>query len=145
VTSSGAVGSYNAHISAYPNADWEHAAKTFVEHDLGLTWNPYTTQIEVCPLRAVGRTAPLPDDNFAYSAPVQQHRTHVCCACSMQPHDFIAELFHALSRFNTVLLDLNRNMWSYISLGYFKQRTVVGEIGSSTMPHKVLLRMTSHC
>lgn len=94
----GAVGNYNAHISAYPNADWEANAEIFVS-GLGLTWNPYTTQIE--------------------------------------PHDYIAELFNAVSRFNTVLLDFNRDIWGYISLGYFKQRTIAGEVGSSTMPHKV--------
>ena len=94
----GAVGNYNAHLSAYPDVDWEAFAKRFVE-GLGLTFNPFTTQIE--------------------------------------PHDCIAEYFHALMRFNTILLDFNRDIWGYISLGYFKQRTVEGEIGSSTMPHKV--------
>lgn len=94
----GAVGNYNAHLSAYPEIDWEAFAKRFVE-GLGLTFNPFTTQIE--------------------------------------PHDCIAEYFHALMRFNTILLDFNRDVWGYISLGYFKQRTVEGEIGSSTMPHKV--------
>ena len=94
----GAVGNYNAHISAYPDIDWEKKAQTFVE-SLGLTWNPYTTQIE--------------------------------------PHDYIAELFHAFCRFNTILIDFDRDIWAYISLGYFKQRTIEGEIGSSTMPHKV--------
>lgn len=94
----GAVGNYNAHISAYPKIDWPLAAKQFVE-SLGLMWNPYTTQIE--------------------------------------PHDYIAELFDAFARFNTILIDLNRDLWGYISLGYFKQRTVAGEVGSSTMPHKV--------
>lgn len=94
----GAVGNYNAHLSAYPNIDWQANAKTFVEN-LGLGWNPYTTQIE--------------------------------------PHDYIAELFDALARFNTILIDFNRDVWGYISLGYFKQKTVAGEIGSSTMPHKV--------
>jgi len=94
----GAVGNYNAHLSAYPNIDWQANAKTFVE-SLGLGWNPYTTQIE--------------------------------------PHDYIAELFDALARFNTILIDFNRDVWGYISLGYFKQKTVAGEIGSSTMPHKV--------
>jgi len=94
----GAVGSYNAHVVACPNADWPSFAKVFVE-GLGLTFNPYVTQIE--------------------------------------PHDFIAELFDACARFNTVLLDLCRDMWGYISLGYFKQKVVAGEVGSSTMPHKV--------
>lgn len=94
----GAVGNYNAHLSAYPNVDWEAFAQSFVE-SLGLNWNPYTTQIE--------------------------------------PHDYIAELFHAFSRFNTILIDFDRDVWAYISLGYFKQKTIAGEIGSSTMPHKV--------
>lgn len=94
----GAVGNYNAHLSAYPGIDWARHANNFV-NSLGLDWNPYTTQIE--------------------------------------PHDYIAELFDAVARFNTILIDLNRDIWGYISLGYFKQRTVEGEIGSSTMPHKV--------
>ena len=94
----GAVGNYNAHLSAYPEIDWPAFARKFVE-SLELTFNPYTTQIE--------------------------------------PHDCIAEYFHALMRFNTILLDFDRDVWGYISLGYFKQRTVAGEIGSSTMPHKV--------
>ncbi len=94
----GAVGNYNAHRSAYPEVDWPAFAQAFVE-GLGLSFNPYTIQIE--------------------------------------PHDYIAEYFHALSRFNTILLDFNRDVWAYISLGYFKQRTVAGEVGSSTMPHKV--------
>jgi len=94
----GAVGNYNAHLSAYPDIDWESNAKNFVEK-LGLSWNPYTTQIE--------------------------------------PHDYIAELFAALCRFNTVLIDLDRDIWGYISLGYFRQKTIAGEVGSSTMPHKV--------
>ncbi len=94
----GAVGNYNAHLSAYPDIDWAANAKAFVE-DLGLSWNPYTTQIE--------------------------------------PHDYIAELFDAVARFNTILIDMDRDIWGYISLGYFKQKTVAGEIGSSTMPHKV--------
>jgi len=94
----GAVGNYNAHLSAYPKVDWEANAQAFVE-SLGLTWNPYTTQIE--------------------------------------PHDYIAELFDAIARFNTILIDLDRDIWGYISLGYFKQKTVEGEVGSSTMPHKV--------
>ena len=95
----GAVGNYNAHLSAYPQIDWEANAKQFIEDDLGLQWNPYTTQIE--------------------------------------PHDYIAELFDAIARFNTILIDFDRDVWGYISLGYFKQKTVAGEIGSSTMPHKV--------
>ena len=95
----GAVGNYNAHMSAYPDIDWEANAKEFIEGDLGLTFNPYTTQIE--------------------------------------PHDYIAELFDAVARFNTILIDFDRDVWGYISLGYFKQKTVEGEIGSSTMPHKV--------
>ena len=95
----GAVGNYNAHLSAYPDIDWEANAREFIEGDLGLTWNPYTTQIE--------------------------------------PHDYIAELFDAVARFNTILIDFDRDIWGYISLGYFKQKTVAGEIGSSTMPHKV--------
>ena len=94
----GAVGNYNAHYSAYPEIDWQANAQTFVE-SLGLTWNPYTTQIE--------------------------------------PHDYIAELFDAIARFNTILLDFDRDIWGYISLGFFKQKTMAGEIGSSTMPHKV--------
>ncbi|WP_069383483.1 adenylosuccinate lyase [Halomonas caseinilytica] len=94
----GAVGNYNAHLTTYPEIDWEANARTFVEA-LGLTFNPYTTQIE--------------------------------------PHDYIAELFDAVCRFNTVLIDFDRDVWGYISLGYFKQSTVAGEIGSSTMPHKV--------
>ncbi|RTQ99379.1 adenylosuccinate lyase [Halomonas nitroreducens] len=94
----GAVGNYNAHLATYPEIDWEANARTFVE-GLGLTFNPYTTQIE--------------------------------------PHDYIAELFDAICRFNTVLIDFDRDVWGYISLSYFKQRTVAGEIGSSTMPHKV--------
>jgi adenylosuccinate lyase len=94
----GAVGNYNAHLSAYPDIDWQANAKTFVE-SLGLSWNPYTTQIE--------------------------------------PHDYIAELFDAIARFNTIVIDFDRDIWGYISLGYFKQRTIAGEVGSSTMPHKV--------
>ncbi|MES9941518.1 MAG: adenylosuccinate lyase [Candidatus Thiodiazotropha sp. 6PLUC2] len=94
----GAVGNYNAHISAYPEINWPEFAQQFVE-SLGINWNPYTIQIE--------------------------------------PHDYIAELFHALSRFNTILIDFCRDVWSYISVGYFKQKTVAGEVGSSTMPHKV--------
>lgn len=94
----GAVGNYNAHLSAYPELDWPAMAEKFVT-DLGLSWNPYTIQIE--------------------------------------PHDYIAEFFDAMERFNTILLDFDRDIWSYISIGYFKQKTVAGEVGSSTMPHKV--------
>ncbi len=94
----GAVGNYNAHRVSYPEIDWPALARAFVE-SLGLTWNPYTTQIE--------------------------------------PHDYLAEFFHALSRFNVVLLDFCRDLWGYIALGYFRQKTVAGEVGSSTMPHKV--------
>jgi adenylosuccinate lyase len=94
----GAVGNYNAHICAYPEVDWQTHAHQFVS-DLGLGWNPYTTQIE--------------------------------------PHDYMAELFDAIARFNTVLLDFDRDIWGYISLGYFRQKTIAGEVGSSTMPHKV--------
>ena len=94
----GAVGNYNAHSVAYPDVDWAQFAQNFVE-SLGLTFNPYTIQIE--------------------------------------PHDYMAEFFHALSRFNTILLDFDRDIWGYISLGYFKQKTIAGEVGSSTMPHKV--------
>ncbi len=94
----GAVGNFNAHLSAYPNVGWEGLATRFVE-GLGLSWNPYTIQIE--------------------------------------PHDYMAELFQAMSRVNTILIDLDRDVWGYISLGYFKQRVKEGEVGSSTMPHKV--------
>jgi adenylosuccinate lyase len=94
----GAVGNFNAHLSAYPDFDWESFAKKFVEN-LGLTHNPMTTQIE--------------------------------------PHDYMAELYDCLSRINTILIDLNRDIWGYISVGYFKQKVKAGEIGSSTMPHKV--------
>ncbi len=94
----GAVGNYNAHLVAYPDVQWESFAQQFVEH-LGLTFNPYTIQIE--------------------------------------PHDAMAELYDAYARVNTILIDLNRDIWGYISLGYFKQKTKAGEIGSSTMPHKV--------
>lgn len=94
----GAVGNYNAHLSAYPNINWAEHAQNFVE-SLGLAFNPYTTQIE--------------------------------------PHDYMAELFDALRRFNTILVDFNRDVWGYISLGYFKQKLKEGEVGSSTMPHKV--------
>jgi adenylosuccinate lyase len=95
----GAVGNYNAHLSAYPDFDWEGFARQVVEQRLGLEFNPYTIQIE--------------------------------------PHDGRAELFDAIARANTILLDMDRDFWAYISLGYFKQRTKAGEIGSSTMPHKV--------
>ena len=95
----GAVGNYNAHLAAYPDVDWEGFSRRVVERSLGLSFNPYTIQIE--------------------------------------PHDWMAELFDAIARANTVLIDLNRDLWGYISLGYFKQRLKAGEIGSSTMPHKV--------
>ncbi|MFG6447576.1 adenylosuccinate lyase [Roseateles sp. BYS180W] len=95
----GAVGNYNAHLSAYPEQDWEAFSRTVIEQQLDLTHNPYTIQIE--------------------------------------PHDYMAELFDAYTRANTILIDWARDVWGYISLGYFKQRTVAGEIGSSTMPHKV--------
>ncbi len=94
----GAVGNYNAHLSAYPDIDWQGFAKDFVE-SLGLNWNPYTIQIE--------------------------------------PHDYMAELFDAISRCNTILIDYCRDIWAYISIGYFKQKVIAGEVGSSTMPHKV--------
>jgi len=94
----GAVGNYNAHLATYPDVDWPGFARSFVE-SLGVSWNPYTTQIE--------------------------------------PHDYIAELFGNVSRLNTILIDFSRDIWSYISLGYFRQKTVAGEVGSSTMPHKV--------
>lgn len=94
----GAVGNYNAHLSAYPEIDWQTNAEQFVT-SLGLSWSPYTTQIE--------------------------------------PHDYVAEIFDALVRFNTILIDFCRDVWGYISLGHFKQRVVAGEVGSSTMPHKV--------
>ncbi|MDO4997187.1 MAG: adenylosuccinate lyase [Neisseria sp.] len=95
----GAVGNYNAHMVAYPDVDWENHSKNFVEKSLGLTFNPYTIQIE--------------------------------------PHDYMAEFFQAISRINTILIDFNRDVWGYISLGYFKQKVKAGEVGSSTMPHKV--------
>ena len=95
----GAVGNYNAHLSAYPKVDWQAFSREVVEQRLGLTFNPYTIQIE--------------------------------------PHDYIAELFDAIARANTILIDLSRDVWGYISLGFFKQKTKTGEIGSSTMPHKV--------
>ena len=94
----GAVGNFNAHVSAYPDVDWVALSETFVS-SLGLSWNPYTTQIE--------------------------------------PHDYIAQLFHAISRFNTILVDLDRDVWAYISIAYFRQKKIEGETGSSTMPHKV--------
>ncbi len=94
----GAVGNYNAHLSAYPDLDWAKFAQNFIE-DLGITFNPYTIQIE--------------------------------------PHDYIAELFDVCVRVNTILIDYSRDIWSYISVGYFKQKTIAGEVGSSTMPHKV--------
>ena len=94
----GAVGNYNAHISAYPEIDWQAHAQSFIS-DLGLDFNPYTTQIE--------------------------------------PHDYIAELCDAMCRFNTIIIDFNRDIWAYISNAYFKQKTIAGEVGSSTMPHKV--------
>jgi len=95
----GAVGNYNAHLSAWPDFDWEAFSQKVVEQSLGLTFNPYTIQIE--------------------------------------PHDYMAELFDALTRCNTILIDWSRDVWGYISVGYFKQRTKAGEIGRSTMPHKV--------
>jgi adenylosuccinate lyase len=94
----GAVGNFNAHLSAYPNVDWEKFAKQFVEK-LGLTYNPMTIQIE--------------------------------------PHDYMAELYDNFSRINTILIDINRDIWGYVSVGYFKQKLKPGEVGSSTMPHKV--------
>ncbi|WP_455033538.1 adenylosuccinate lyase [Kingella oralis] len=95
----GAVGNYNAHLVAYPDVDWERHCQNFVEKSLGLTFNPYTIQIE--------------------------------------PHDYMAELFQTISRINTILIDFNRDIWGYISMGYFKQKVKAGEVGSSTMPHKV--------
>jgi adenylosuccinate lyase len=95
----GAVGNYNAHLAAYPEFDWEAFSRKVVEQQLGLSFNPYTIQIE--------------------------------------PHDYMAELFDAVARTNTILIDWSRDVWGYISVGYFKQRTKAGEIGSSTMPHKV--------
>ncbi|WP_058962307.1 adenylosuccinate lyase [Type-E symbiont of Plautia stali] len=94
----GAVGNYNAHIAAYPEVDWHQLSEQFVT-SLGVTWNPYTTQIE--------------------------------------PHDYIAELFDCIARFNTILIDFDRDIWGYVALNHFKQKTIAGEIGSSTMPHKV--------
>ena len=95
----GAVGNYNAHLSAYPAFDWEAFSRTLIEGPLGLAFNAHTIQIE--------------------------------------PHDYMAELFDAVTRTNTILIDWSRDVWGYISLGYFKQRTKAGEVGSSTMPHKV--------
>lgn len=94
----GAVGNFNAHLSAYPEIDWPHLSKDFIE-SLGINYSPYSSQIE--------------------------------------SHDYIAEYFHALNRFNTIMIDFCRDVWGYISLGYFTQKTIEGEIGSSTMPHKV--------
>ncbi|MGK0221924.1 MAG: adenylosuccinate lyase [Limisphaerales bacterium] len=94
----GAVGNFNAHALAFPDADWQVLSADFVT-SLGLTYNPWTTQIE--------------------------------------PHDYIAEVFHSIMRFNQVLLDFDRDIWSYISIGYFSQRKIEGETGSSTMPHKI--------
>ncbi|MDR7307210.1 adenylosuccinate lyase [Rhodoferax saidenbachensis] len=99
----GAVGNYNAHLSAWPDFDWEAFSRKVIEtHEplgLGLTFQPYSIQIE--------------------------------------PHDYMAELFDAVARTNTILIDLSRDIWGYVSLGYFKQRLKDGEVGSSTMPHKV--------
>lgn len=94
----GAVGNYNAHLSAYPDLNWAEISKNFIE-SLGLQQNPFTIQIE--------------------------------------PHDYMAELFDAFSRFNNIVMDFNRDIWTYISMGFFKQKTIKGEVGSSTMPHKV--------
>jgi len=94
----GAVGNYNAHLAAYPDVDWHQVSEEFVT-DLGIRWNPYTTQIE--------------------------------------PHDYIAELFDCIARFNTIIIDFDRDIWGYIALNHFRQKTIAGEIGSSTMPHKV--------
>ena len=95
----GAVGNYNAHLSAWPDFDWEAFSRRVIEQQLGLNFNAYTIQIE--------------------------------------PHDYMAELFDAVTRTNTILIDWSRDVWGYVSLGYFKQATREGEIGSSTMPHKV--------
>jgi len=95
----GAVGNYNAHVSAYPELNWPELAEQFITMSLGLTFNPYTIQIE--------------------------------------PHDYIAEYFDALSRYNNIVLDMDRDIWTYISMGFFKQKVIKGEVGSSTMPHKV--------
>ncbi len=95
----GAVGNFNAHLSAYPEVDWQELSRRMIEDGLGLTQNCFTTQIE--------------------------------------PHDYMAEMFDALARWNTILTDFNRDVWTYISMAYFGQKTVAGEVGSSTMPHKV--------
>lgn len=95
----GAVGNYNAHMVSYPNIDWHELARVLIEDKLGLTFNPYTTQIE--------------------------------------PHDYIAEIMDNLRRINTILLDFSRDIWGYIAYNYFKQKVIAGEVGSSTMPHKV--------
>ncbi len=95
----GAVGNFNAHLSAYPEVDWVELTRKIIETELGLKQNLFTTQIE--------------------------------------PHDYMAELFDTLARWNTILIDFNRDLWTYISMGYFGQKTVKGEVGSSTMPHKV--------
>ena len=94
----GAVGNFNAHLAAYPDLDWPELSRALIDN-LGLEYNPYTTQIE--------------------------------------PHDYMAELFHSMCRANTILMDFSRDIWGYISLGYFKQKVIAGEVGSSTMPHKV--------
>ncbi|SMN11981.1 Adenylosuccinate lyase [uncultured Candidatus Thioglobus sp.] len=94
----GAVGNFNAHISAYPDLDWQNISQAFIQ-DLGVNYAMYTAQIET--------------------------------------HDYMAEYFHSMNRFNTILIDFCRDVWGYISLGYFKQKTIAGEVGSSTMPHKV--------
>ena len=95
----GAVGNYNAHLSAYPDLDWPEFSRKVIEDKLGLTQNNFTIQIE--------------------------------------PHDYMAEVFDAMARWNTILIDLDRDIWTYISMGYFSQKTIKGEVGSSTMPHKV--------
>jgi adenylosuccinate lyase len=94
----GAVGTFGAHVAAYPDVDWAAVSKSFVE-SFGVEWNPLTTQIE--------------------------------------SHDALAEVFHAIVRFNSILLDFCRDMWEYISRSYLRQRPVAGEVGSSTMPHKI--------
>ncbi|WMY96455.1 MAG: adenylosuccinate lyase [Arsenophonus sp.] len=94
----GAVGNYNAHLSAYPNINWPLFSKEFVT-SLNIKWNPFTTQIE--------------------------------------PHDYIAELFNCIARFNTILLDLTKDIWGYLALESFKQKIQKDEVGSSTMPHKI--------
>ena len=95
----GAVGNYNAHLVAYPNVAWDQLAQEFIETKLGLSFNPFTTQIE--------------------------------------PHDYQAEIYDNLRRINTILIDLSRDVWAYIGINYFKQKVKAGEVGSSTMPHKV--------